>query len=379
MKTEQKLVVKGIELQVEVQQMPSGHFTTVRSERKIDIEDSIALEEDVICCIKVYSDCKFFAEAILHTWMDQTGTVIDSLEETAKIIGPFSLFKTVENEPWVMASVFPSEKEYLLPLRDRESLEKQKGKREFVGHFVGYIDQQVFMYAIDSWDNKKQDKLRRIHLEENRIISDKIKKVPKPINNKVYIHDNEIHVLKVVHDEGYTLHRQIDIACNVLQERKLDQLVVHGVQIMHLHFDRTSHIVFNRAHTMCVGAIHADGTVEISELFTVEDIIYNIYKAEKLANGKYLFEFRTEMSRGWFVVKEDKLHQCFIWSEERRAFIDQISHEVIDFSHISVTPIIKSYNRIGDYGYSVICTPPHMSPIEKEGIDNEIYILTMSC
>ncbi|MDX8363480.1 hypothetical protein [Cytobacillus sp. IB215316] len=335
-------------LKYETHSTEYGFLTILQNQNGVVPIDNINIGNNTIISLKIYKESNTIKDKVIYVILDSNGTIFDILEDKERILGHPKFFKTVDDEPWVLITILPNEKEIPLPLFNRDRLEVPKGKREFVGKFIGNINNMALLYSKDWFDNERPDKLRTITFKDGVIKSDKNVKIQPPIGNKVYVNGDNIHLLKKERD--HVIHRMLDTKGEVLQERKISCEIQGITEVCNLDFNNNSYFVFYKGNQMFHCTISKDGEVEVKELFAIDFDFYNLEVEEKISHNTLLFRFTFEKGNGWFVVRGDNLIQCFI-SNKSNSYIDRVSNQRIDLPYENL--ILRGINKSVENGYCI--------------------------
>ena len=302
---------------------------------------------------------------LVYTLMDSDGKHESFVEDDG--ILP-TLFLSPDNEAYVSVVPYHPDKELeiSIPVFDREKTDLPKGNRPFVGKFVGTTNNFSIFYDVDIWSDTKPDKLLAIEFKNSAIKKKHNIKIPLPRNNKVFITDNEIHLLTT--DNKGWLHRQIDESGKTIRERQIQSNQEYFWQILSLSFEKNSYILCENEGKFFVEIISSNGKCESKELADINDEFYNTWKPEKIAENTYVTRFNGEFGNGWFTIKNDQLLELF-YSKGEKGYKNLLTNEVLPMDNENLA--ISSLNKTTDNAYAVIFYPC----TDQETKNKEIIVL----
>jgi len=339
-----------------------GTVTTLVADIGVSEKSSINFEDKTLLANYVYT--KDGTYNLVYTVFDNEGKCESFVEDDG--ILP-TLFLSPENE--VYASVVPyhpdKELEISIPVFNRENTDLPKGNRPFVGKFIGTTKLFSILYDVDIWSDTKPDKLLAIEFKNGVIKKKHNVKVPLPRNNKVFIADNEIHLL--ASDGKVWQHRQINEMGNTIRERKIQSNQEYFWQILSLSFDKNSYILHESEGQISVEIISAVGKCESKELFNIEDEFFNTWKPVKIAEDIYVTQFNGEYGNGWFTIKDDQLLELF-YGKEVKGYKNLLTNEVLQMENENLC--ISSINKTKDNAYAVV-----FYPMTEQGVNNKELII----
>jgi hypothetical protein len=302
---------------------------------------------------------------VVYTIIDNEGNHESFIEDDG--ILP-TLFLSPENEVFVSVQPYDPDNDLgiSIPVFNRENTETPKRDRPFLGDFIGTTKQFSILYYADIWSDTKPDKLLAVEFQNGAIKKKHNVKIPLPRNNKIFIADNEIHLLAI--DGKVWLHRQIDEKGNVIRERKIQSKQEYFWQILSLSFDRNSYILCEQEGQISVEVISANGKCESKELANIGNEFFNAWKPEKIADDTYVTKFTTEFGNGWFTIKNDQLLELF-YGKEVKGYKNLLTNEILEMDNENLS--IWSVNKTTENAYSVVLCPSFNSEI----INKELIIL----
>ena len=300
----------------------------------------------------------------VYTIIDNEGNHESFLEDDG--MHP-TLFLNPENEAFVSVSPYDPDKELeiSIPVFNRENTELPKGNRQFLGDFIGTTKQFSIFYDVDIWSDTKPDKLLAIEFKNGAIKKKHNVKIPLPRDNKVFIADNEIHLL--ASDGKSWLHRQIDEMGKTIRERLIKPNKEYFWQILSLSFDKNSYILYEDEGKISVEIISADGKCESKELANIGDEFYNTWKPVKIADNTYVTNFNGEFGNGWFTIKNDQLLELF-YGKEMKGYKNLLTNEILEMDNEHLC--ISSINKTIENAYAVV-----FYPMTEQGVKNKELII----
>ncbi len=324
-------------------------ITTLTAEIGISAKESITFGQKLLTANNVYGINETYN--LVYTIVDTNGTSESFVEEDG--ILP-TLFLSPNNENYV--SIIPyhpdKELEISIPLFNRENTELPKGNRPFVGDFIGVSNQFSILYDVDIWSDTKPDKLLAIEFKDGAIKKKHNIKVPLPRNNKIFIENNEIHLL--AKDGNMWLHRQIDEKGNVLRERKLKLTLKNFRQVLSLSFEDHSYLLSQEKNKIVIEKIEENGSSSIVELLDFTDPFYNTWRPVKISEDCFVTRFNGEFGNGWMVTKNGQLVELF-YGKDEKGYRELLSNKIIEMESDNL--IISSISKTKDNAYAVVFYP----------------------
>lgn len=335
-----------------------GTITTLITEIGLSEHGSINFEDKTLLANYIYK--KDGTYNLVYTVANKEGK-LESFVEYDGILP--TLFLSPENEAYVSIVPYHPDKELeiSIPVFNRENTELPKGNRPFVGDFVGTTNQFSIFYNVDIWSDAKPDKLIAIEFKNKAIKKKHNIKIPLPRNNKVFISDNEIHLLSS--DGKSWIHRQIDEKGNIICERKIKANSNYFHQILSLSFEKQSYILCGNKGKISVEIISTNGDCKTKELADIKDSFYNTWKAVKIAEETYVTRFNGEFGNGWFTIKNDQLIELF-YNKNEKGYKNLITNEVLQMDNENL--IISSINKTTNNAYTIIFYPSTTREVQNK-------------
>ena len=345
-----------------VVQTEFGTVTTLVTEVEISEHGSINFEEKTLLANYVYT--KDETHNLVYTLIDSEGKHESFVEDDG--ILP-TLFLSPENEVYVSLVPYHPDKELeiSIPVFNRENTDLPKGNRPFVGKFVGTTKQFSIFYDVDIWSDTKPDKLLAIEFKNGAIKKKHNVKISLPRNNKIFILNNEIHLL--AKDSNGWLHRQIDESGKTIHERLIQSNQKYFRQILSISFEKESYILCEQKGKIIIEIISVNGKCESKELADIKDGFYNTWKPVKIADDTYITQFNGEFGNGWFTIKNDHLLELF-YSKGERGYKNLLTDKVLRMNNENL--VISSINKTMDNAYAIV-----FYPMTERGVKNKELII----
>ena len=324
-----------------------GTITNLTAEIGVSASvENISFGEKTLIANNVYKENETYN--LVYTIIDTDGNVESFVEDDG--ILP-TLFLSPNQENYVSISPYDPDKdlEISISVFNRENTELPKGNKQFVGDFIGVANQFSVFYDVDIWSDTKPDKMLAIEFKNNQIKKKHNVKVPLPRNNKIFIENNEIHLLTV--NGNIWLHRQIDELGNVKQERKIKPNQEYFWQILSLSFTENSYILYEENGKITIEVILPDNKCKTIELFNIGDEFFNTWQPEKISENTFVTRFNGEFGNGWFTTKNDQLLEIF-YSKGEKGYTNLLTNEVLELEYENL--IISGINKTKENSYAVV-------------------------
>lgn len=340
-----------------------GEVTTLVAEFGISEKGSISYGEKTLLANYVYA--KDGTYKLVYTIVDTDGNIESFVEDDG--ILPV-LFLSPDRENYVSVQPFAPDKELetSIPVFHRENTEQPKGSRPFVGDFIGTYRQFSIFYDVDIWSDTKPDRMLAVEFENGTIKKKHNVKIPLPRDNRIYIGNQEIHLLAT--DGEDWLHRQIDASGNPTRERRIHPKHACFREILSLSFDGDSHILCEENGCVSIEMISPDGTCATNRLIDLGDEFYNTWKPVKIAEDTYVTRFNGEFGNGWFTVRNGRLAE-FFYNKGETGYKNLLTGEVLQPGPENL--IISSLNKTEENAYAVIFYPA----ADRKAANKELIIL----
>ena len=333
-----------------VEETDFGSKTTFVAHAGVSAQCSISYQDKTLLANYVNNENGGYK--LVYTVIDTAGNH-DSYEEDDGV-SP-TLFLSPENEAYVSVMPYHPDKELeiSIPVFDREKTEKPKGDKPFVGDFVGATKQFSIFFDVDIWSDKKPDKMLAIEFKNGEIKKKHNIKIPLPRRNKIFIADNEIHLL--AEDKNGWLHRQIDEKGNIIRQRLINRdEEEYFYQIFSLSFEKISYVWGAEDEgKITIVTIFPDGKCETKTLADIKFGYFNSWKPDRISENTYTAKFNGDKGNGWFTIKNDMLLELFC--EVENGYKNLITNEILDMDNKSM--IISSINKTTDNSYAVVFYP----------------------
>lgn len=339
-----------------------GTLTILETEVEVSAKESIPFSGKSL--LTNYNYTKEGTYDLVYTIVDKEGNT-DSFVEDDGILPTLFLSPNQENHVSVVPYNPNKELEISIPIFNRENIEKPKANRPFTGKFIGTLNQFSIFYDVDIWSETKPDKLLAIEFKGENIKKKHNIKVPLPRNNKIFISDNEIHLLSK--DNNGWLHRQIDEKGNEIKQRQIETNQQFFREIISLSFNKNSYLLAQNKGKIIIEKIAIDGKSEIIELIDITDPLFNTWQPVKISEETFVTRFNGEFGNGWFTTKNDQLLEIF-YSKSQQGFKNLLTNEVLQMENDKSA--ISSINKTTDNSYAVI-----FYPMTDRGIKNNKLII----
>lgn len=311
--------------------------------------ESIFFGEQTLIANNVYKENETYD--LVYTVINTNGNVESFVEDDG--ILP-TLFLSPKQENYVSVVPYHSDKELeiSIPVFNRENIELPKGNKPFVGNFIGTSNQFSISYDVDIWSDTKPDKMLAIEFKNGAIKKKHNIKVQLPRNNKIFIENNEIHLLTV--NGNIWLHRQIDELGNLIRERKIKPNQEYFWEILNLSFTKNSHILCEENGKITIEIISPDNKCETIEIYNIGDEFFNTWKPQKIAEDTFVTRFNGEFGNGWFTTKKDQLLEIF-YSKGEKGYKNLLTSELLEIGNENL--VISNLNKTKENSYAVVFYP----------------------
>jgi hypothetical protein len=262
-----------------------------------------------------------------------------------------TLFKSPDNELYASITIYHPDKELevSVPLINKNSVVEPKPNRPFAGKYIGNINQSAIFHDVDIFSDKKQDKMLNMEFKNGAIHKRHTVKIDFPKDNKMYVHNNEIHLFGK-DGNGIYLHRKIDEFGKEVMQRKIET----GCwcrEILALTFEGNSCFISNKKGKIIFVGIDKTGKCKTKELINIEDEIYNTFRPANIGKGVFVIQYNTEFGNGWFTVKDNNLIE-FYYGKGGVGYKNILTDKIISIGSNDL--IINGINKTIDNGYAVI-------------------------
>ncbi|SUJ18069.1 Uncharacterised protein [Sphingobacterium spiritivorum] len=332
-----------------IQQSDFGILTRLVTDVEISAKDSISYGAKTLMANYVYKENETYD--LVYTVIDTDGTT-ESFAEDDGILP--TLFLSPNGESYVSIQPYDPDKdlEISIPVFNRESTVFPKGNRPFTGDFTGTSDHFSIFYDVDIWSDTKPDKMLAVEFKVNTIKKKHNIRIPLPRNNRIFIENNEIHLLA---KHGNTwLHRQIDEKGNVIRQRRIETKQRYFSQILSLSFDRNSYLLTQTKGKIIVEVIDQNGAGKTVELMDITDPFFNTWQPVKVSENTFVTRFNGEFGNGWFTTRNDQLLEIF-YSKGEKGYKNLLTNEVLQTGFENL--VISSLNKTTDKGYAIVFYP----------------------
>lgn len=337
-----------------------GLLTTLLAEVEVSTKNSISIDDKTLMANYIYKENDTYN--LVYTLIDANGNTESFIEEDG-ILPTLFLSPNQENYVSIVPYHPTKELEISIPIFNRENTELPKGNRPFEGDFIGVSNQFSIFYDVDFWSDTKPDKMLSIEFKNNLIKKKHNVKIPLPRNNKIFINNNEIHLLT---DSGNTwLHRQIDEKGKELKQRKLQLTQDNFHQILNLSFTEDSHLITQKKGKVSIEKIDIQGNCRSIDLIDIKDPFYNTWQPLSLSENTSITQFNGEFGNGWFTIQNDQLLE-FFYSKGQKGYKNLLTNEVLPMDSENLA--ISSINKTKQNSYAVVFYPMTDHPTKNKTI-----------
>lgn len=329
-----------------IQKTDFGTLTTLVAEVEISAKESISIDGKTLMAHYVYKEDGTYN--LFYTIIDIKG-ITESYIDAEGILPTLFLSPNQKNFVSIVPYHPDKELEISIPVFDRENTILPKGTRPFVGEFIGVSNQFSIFYHADIWSETKPDKMLAIEFKDDVVKKKHTIKIPLPRNNKVFIENDEIHILS--RNEDTWLHRQIDEKGNEIRQRKLETNKTFFRQILSLSFTENSYLLTHEKGKIIIEKIDKNGKSLSIELLDITDSFYNMWQPIKIAEDTYVIQFNGEFGNGWFTIKNDQLLEIF-YGKDQKGYKNLLTNEVLEMGDENL--IISSINKTIDNSYAIV-------------------------
>lgn len=358
-----KNIEKVNPFKAKVQNTDFGTLTTLIAEVEVSAKDSICFDGKTLMTNYVYKENQTYD--LIYTVIETNGNTENFAEDDGVLP---TLFLSPNGENYISVVPYHPDKELevSIPVFNRENIELPKGNRPFVGKFIGISNQFSIFYDVDIWSDTKPDKILAIEFKNKMIKKKHNIKVPLPRNNKVFIENNEIHLLSK--NGNNWLHRQIDEKGKEIRQRNLETNQKFFRQILNLSFNNNSYLLAQEKGKIIIEKIDKNGKSSSIELIDITDRFFNTWQPVKIADNTYVTRFNGEFGNGWFTTKKDQLLEIF-YSKDQKGYKNLMTNEVLEMERENL--VISSINKTIENSYAVVFYPK----TDRENKNRELLIL----
>src|SRR5690554_1760688 len=311
--------------------------------------ENISFGEKTLVANNVYKENETYN--LVYTIIDTDGNTESFVEDEG--ILP-TLFLSPNQENFVSIQPYAPDKdlEVSIPVFNRENTELPKGNRPFVGKFIGTSNQFSIFYDVDIWSDSKPDKMLAIEFKNDVIKKKHNVKIALPRDNKVFIENNEIHLL--AKDGNVWLHRQIDELGSLKRERKIKPNKEYFWQILNLSFTENSYILCEENGKITIEIISPDNKCKTIELNNIGDEFFNTWQPVKISEDTFVTQFNGEFGNGWFTTKNDQLLEIF-YGKGEKGYKNLLTSEVLEMENENL--VISGLNKTKNNSYAIVFYP----------------------
>lgn len=235
----------------------------------------------------------------------------------------------------------------ILPIFKRDKTGHFCFDKDLAGRFVGCTKASTIFYEVDIWKESKQDVMTCLTFQENDILGGKQITVPMPKGNKVWVQNNEIHLITEV--ESGWLHRQINESGQEVRSRVLEFDFPFVHEALSLSFDTKSYLLCEENGEIGLVEIDEQGNCLYGELYNLGDEFFGTWHPQQVNEETTAVQFTTEHGNGWLVIRQDQLVEL-VYNKNKSGYKNLLSGEVFtletnDLAVSSISPITA--NKIG--------------------------------
>ncbi|MDR6514603.1 hypothetical protein [Chryseobacterium camelliae] len=346
-----------------IRRTESGILTNLVANFRISAKESISFGDKTLLTNYIYNKDENYH--LVYTVIDNDGTEKSFVEDDG--ILP-TLFLSPNQENYVSIVPYDPDKELEISISvfNRENIDVPKKNRPFVGDFIGTSNQYSIFHNADIWSDTKPDKLLSIEFKNGVIKKKHNIKLALPRNNKIFIQNNEIHLL--ARDKANWIHRQIEELGNLIRERTIKPIHNFFWQILSLSFEENSYILCEQKGKISLEVISPQNVCSTVDLIEIKDQFYNTWQPVKISEDTYITRFTNELGNGWITTKKEQLLELF-YNKGEKGYENLVTGEVIEMSNHNL--IISSVNKTKENAYAVVFYPQ----TKDSASNNELIIL----
>lgn len=348
---------------IDIKKTDVGILTTLITEHGISAHGNISCNQKSL--LANYIDQKGETYHLVYTVIDPKGNE-ESFAENDGILPTLFLSPGEENYVSVVPYHPDKELEISIPVFNREHVELPKGNRPFTGKFIGVANQYAILYEVDIWSDKKPDKLLAIEFKNNMIKKKHNIKVPLPRDNRIFVNNNEIHLL--AKDENGWLHRLIDEKGNITKSRTITPNQEYPDESISLSFEENSYILCRDEGQFTIEIISPEGNCITKPLIDIGDPVFNTWLPVCIAENTFVTRFNNEFGNGWLTTKKDELLEVF-FSKDTKGYKNLLTGEILEMEDEQI--VLSGLNKTAENAYAVVFYP--MS--ERGGKNKKLIVL----
>lgn len=341
-----------------------GICTVLETEFGVTQHGSISIGDKILLANYVYDRNRNYK--LVYTVLDNQGNET-SFEEDDGILP--TLFLSPEGENYVSIVPYHPDKELeiSIPIFNREAVELPKGTRPFLGDFVGTSEPYAIFFNVDPWSETKPDKMLSVEFKDGKIKKKHQIKIPLPRKNKIFVDNNEIHLL--AREQNHWVHRLIDGKGAVVKHRTLSSERPFFREVISLSFDTDSYLLAEEEDgKLVVERVDTAGNSQSIDLVVLGDPFYNTWQPVKIADNTFVIRFNGEFGNGWLTTRNGELLELF-YSRGVAGYQNLRTGEVLEMDEDDL--IISSVNKTAEGAYAVVFYPR----TEQDRQNNKIVVL----
>jgi len=202
--------------------------------------------------------------------------------------------------------------------------------------------------------------------QENDILGGKQITVPMPKGNKVWVQNNEIHLITEV--ESGWLHRQLNEEGIEVRRRVLEFDFPFVHEALRLSFDDKSFLLCEEYGEIGIVEIDEEGNCLFGDLYDLGDEFFGTWHPQAITATTSAVQFTTEYGNGWLVIDSDNLIEL-VYNKNKTGYENKLTKEVLNLGTNDM--ILSSISAITDNQIGLIF---HPRKARKE-VNNKLYVL----
>ncbi len=234
------------------------------------------------------------------------------------------------------------------------------------GRFVGCTKSNSIFYEVDIWKDTQQDVLTYVRFHDSLVKEVKKVNIPFPKGNKVYVHQNEIHLITEV--ESGWLHRQLNEEGIEVRRRVLEFDFPFVHEALRLSFDDKSFLLCEEYGEIGIVEIDEEGNCLFGDLYDLGDEFFGTWHPQAITATTSAVQFTTEYGNGWLVIDSDNLIEL-VYNKNKTGYENKLTKEVLNLGANDM--ILSSISAITDNQIGLIF---HPRKARKE-VNNKLYVL----
>lgn len=234
------------------------------------------------------------------------------------------------------------------------------------GRFVGCTKSNAIFYEVDIWKDTKQDILTYVNFHENLVKEVKKIDIPFPKGNKVYVNQNEIHLITEI--ESGWLHRQLNELGVEVRRRVLEFDFPFVHEALSLSFNNKSFLLCEEYGEIGIVEIDEEGNCMFGELYDLEDEFFGTWHPQPITPTTSAIQFTTEFGNGWLVIENDNLVEL-VYNKNKTGYENKLTKETLNLGTNDM--VLSSISAIANNQIGLVF---HPRKARKE-VNNKLYVL----